>query len=241
MQKRLIWIGILAALVALMGCNRTYDPVPEHVDRIFPLEEGQRKVFQVIDTAYRSSVTDVAVDRYFKRETYEGTENDLLNREVTRVRLDRTPDDLTPGPPYDWSFHDLWTEYLGDDYAERIEGNTRYLVLRIPPLDGTTWDGNLFNGQDVQQYRYANTDTTVTVGDVTYEQCVVVIQVPYRKLGSSSSFVEIEEYTYEVYAPNIGKIMRYDKYLEIQRDNTNDQGTIQDRSHVHIETLVSHQ
>lgn len=240
MQKRLQFIAILAVLAGFMACNRTYDPVPEHVDRIFPLEEGLSRVYHVVDTAYKSSVVDVEVDRYFKRELHEGTEVDLLEREVRRVRIDRTPDDLTPGPPYDFSYDDLWTQYMGDDYAERSEGNTRYLVLRMPPLQGTTWNGNLFNGEDVQQYEYTQIDTTVTVEGVTYENCVMITQVPFRKLGNENSFVEIEEFSFEIYAPDVGKIQRYHKYLEIQRDNPGDQGRIQDGSGVFIENLVSH-
>ena len=68
---------------------------------------------------------------------------------------------------------------------------------------------------DAQTYEYTNVDTTVVVNGKTYENCVYVLQVPFRQSGTPTGFF-IEEFAYEIYAPNVGRIEKYYKYYEQQ-------------------------
>jgi hypothetical protein len=224
--------------ILILGCNRTFDPVPEHLATVFPLHEGSQRVYEVAETSY-VSINSVDAFHFFRRETIEGTESDLLGREVSKMFLYDSPDTLDSlgNRFYQWSFEQLWTQYANDDWAERIEGNIRYVVLKRPPVEGTSWNGNLYNSGDVETYKVVSHDTTITVPAGTFEHCVFVLQVPYRRLGvdmSPSTPLFIEEYAYEVYAPGIGKIERYRKYIEVQS------GTIFAGSHVYYEVLQSH-
>jgi hypothetical protein len=223
-------------LLISFSCERTYDPVPEHLNGIFPLTNGKSRVYKVIDTSY-ASVNGVESQSFFRKETHDGTETDLLGREVTKMYLYDSPDstDSLGNRVYQWTFTQLWTQYLDDAFAERIEGNIRYLVLKIPPVTGSSWNGNLYNSGDVETYRVLNDDTTITIQGTTYANCVFVQQVPYRKTGiDPSSIFFLVEYAYEIYAPGIGKIARYRKYFEAQSN------VINSASHVYYEELVSH-
>jgi hypothetical protein len=227
----------------LASCRREYDPIPATAKTIFPLEDGKYRIYHVIDTSYASAQL-IDARTYYKRETNNGTETDLLDREVTKIWVDVSTDtlDTNSTPVYRWDFDVLWTQYLDVNYAERIEGNTRYLVLKWPPYPEASWNGNLYNNLDDQTYRYVNIDTTVVVRGKTYEHCVFVLQVPFRmpviKVPGQQPPFFLIEYAYEIYAPTIGKIVRYDKYYEEQV--TNGSVDIKQNSHVFYEELVEH-
>lgn len=233
----LLMFALLTALV-FSACNRTYDPTPDHVDKVFPIQDGKYRSYYVVDTVYETSNSQLfEALTYYKRELTEGTEEDLLGREVSKLWIYRSPDTLgTPAnPEFNWTYNDLWTQYRADDFSERIEGNIRYLVLRNPPYEGSTWNGNLYNNEGSRIYRYANIDTTVTVQGVTYENCVYVLQQEYyRPVQDSSAAIFIVEHAYEVYAPGIGKILRYFKQFEMQS------GVVNPESRIFREELIDH-
>ncbi len=228
----------LVTLTGLTSCNRTFDPTPEHVYRIFPTEDGKYRIYHVIDTVFETALQqEYEVLNYYKQELNDGKEVDLLDREVTRLMIYRSPDTLgTPeDPEYSWTFHELWTLHNGEEYNERIEGNTRFLVLRNPAYPDATWDGNLFNNETQQTYRYGNIDTTVVVQGVTYENCVYVLQQEfYQPIPDSSDFF-ISDYQYEIYAPDIGMIKRLYKRFRMQGGVA-----VADESRIFIEELVEH-
>lgn len=229
---------VLLLGVAWTGCNRTYDPTPEHLDNIYPVQEGKHRIYHVVDTVFETANSSLLeANTYFKKEVTEGTETDLLGREVSKLWLYESPDTLgtMQQPQFDWTFTELWTQYLGEEFAERIEGNTRYLTMRVPPYPNSTWDGNLYNNLTAQTYQYINIDTTVEVNGTRYENCVFVLQQEYYKPVQDSSFaIFIIEHAYEIYAPGIGKIVRYFKDFEMQS------GTIEPASRIYQETLVAH-
>jgi hypothetical protein len=239
----------LAGLLLLMGmvvtaCRKDYDPVSPMAREVFPIQDGKHRIYYVIDTSY-ASATLLDARTYYKKELTEGTETDLLDREVSKLWLHVSEDTLgTPANPiFQWDFDELWTQYLDDTYAERIEGNTRRLVLRWPPYEGSTWNGNLYNNLEDQTYRYVNVDTTVTVRGMTYEHCVYVLQVPFRmpvvkNPGDPPPPFFLIEHAYEIYAPKIGKIVGYYKYYEEQVISGNVQ--IDEDSRIYYEELVSH-
>ena len=236
---------LLSLLVIFAGCRREYEPVSEESKAIYPIEDAKYRTYFVVDTSYASATLEEA-RTYYKRELTDGTELDLLDRDVSKLWIYISEDTLgyaVPNPVLNWKFEQLWTQYLSENYAERIEGNTRYLVLKWPPYQGTTWNGNLFNNGDVQAYQYMNTDTTVIVQGKTYEHCVYVLQVPFRMPviktpgGPNPPFFLIE-HAYEIYAPKIGKIVRYSKYYEEQF--TNGSLTIDETSRIYYEELVDH-
>lgn len=234
---------LLSLGIMLTGCNEEHVPAVTAGEDLFPVVEGGRRIYHVIDTSYETSSSQGFDARtYYKMESTEGTEEDLLGRDVSKLWIWTSPDTIgTPDAPvYNWSFDELWTQYLGEEYAERIEGNTRLLVLRVPAYEGSTWNGNLFNNEDVQTYEYVNTDTTVTIRGVTYEHCVYVLQVPFRKpVEQQGGPFFLIEHAYEIYAPGIGKIVRYCKFYEEQRPQAG-QLEINTDSKTYYEELVSH-
>lgn len=237
MSKRYIRLfGLLAISVIFVGCNRTIDPILPDPLAIYPVDSGSQRTYYVIDTVYESATGPYDALTYYKNERGGGLTTDLLGREVNKLFIYTSQDstDTMGNPVYQWEYDDLWTHFADDQGAERIEGNTRYQLLKFPIMQGLSWDGNAFNTEDEQTYEYINIDTTVTLNNISYENCVLVMQVPYRTAGLKTGFY-IEEYAYEIYAPDIGKIYKYKK--DFSQQNPSD---IDPESRVYIEMLVEH-
>ncbi len=215
---------VLVILLLNMGCNRKIDY--EFPDlNLYPIEQGKYRIYQVIDTTY---TTQGSVPKmYFKKELTDSNETDLKNRIISRLNIlkGNSLDSLT--------FSELWTQYKNGTWAERIEGNTKFLVLKFPVKKNETWNGNEMNNLGAENYTYLNIDTTVTINGITYNNCVFVLQ----RLNKNSLLSEIE--TYEIYARGIGKIKRYDNF---KKYNINPNGTrsLTTDSYFYEETLLEH-
>jgi len=215
---------LLTSALLLAACNREI-PFDGSDRSIYPIMDGKQRTYFVLDTTY--TTTAIIANQYYKRELTNGQATDLNGRTLSKLEIWRATD--AQGP---FSFFELWTQYLGNEFAERTEGNTRYVVLRFPYLKGINWNGNQFNGFDRESYQYITTDTTIVLGGVTYNNCKFIRQ-RYQQTTLS------DVYTYEIYAPGIGKIKRYDRYI---KRNTDGSGrlVIDTDSYVYEETLVGH-
>lgn len=215
---------LLLIFLLHLGCNRKIEY--EFPDlNLYPIIQGKYRIYQVIDTTY---TTQGSVPKfYYKKELTDSNEVDLKNRTISRLNILRgnSLDSLT--------FSELWTQYKDNAWAERIEGNTKYLVLKFPTRLNDSWNGNEFNNLGKENFVYLNIDTTVVVNGVTYPNCVYIQQ---RK-NTTSLLTEIN--TYEIYAKGIGKIKRYDSF---KKYNLNPNGTrsLTTDSYFYEETLLEH-
>lgn len=224
--KLFAWKALIFVIIFILnlGCNRKIEYEFPDWD-LYPIIQGKYRIYQVIDTTY---TTQGSVPKfYYKKELTDSNEVDLKNRVISRLNIFRgnTLDSLT--------FSELWTQYRDGSWAERIEGNTKYLVLKFPVKKNVSWNGNEFNNQGNENFIYLNIDTTVVVNGITYPHCVYVQQ----RLNSNSLLTEIK--TYEIYAKGIGKIKRYDNY---KKYNLNPNGTrsLTTDSYFYEETLLEH-
>lgn len=228
MRNSLI-IFLFAILAA--GCNRVKDVIPPHTETIFPLEVGKSWTYLVIDTTWITGPQAI-VDVYYKRETITGTQTDLLDREVFRLETFRTADTMNGFS----SFDPVRAGYLyrGNEFGERFLNNKRRIVLKWPAFDNIRWNGNLYVGNPVhnEQFRYQTVDTTVNILGTDFAQAVwVAHSLPSDALSRIKNRV-----AYEVYAPEVGRILTFD------RTNVNDQPGSEpfnvDESYTHIEMLI---
>ncbi|MDP5169055.1 MAG: hypothetical protein NWR72_02330 [Bacteroidia bacterium] len=205
-MKRQFSLLLACAVLVLTGCEATLDPVAPHTWDIFPIVEGASRITLRIDSTYNTS--GGLEDRYYKQETVGNTETDLAGRTIHRLLVDRS--DVSNGAEYQWERDRVWALYApdsvnGDYYVERIEENQKVRILKFPVLQGVSWNGNLLNQNKEQIFEYGNVDTTVTVLAGTFENCVMVVNKDER-----ASFIQ-DTYAYEIYAPGIGLIKKYDR------------------------------
>lgn len=197
----------------------------ENLDQdLYPIIDSKYRIYEVIDSMYPT--TGAVGKKYYKMELTNGQEIDLLNRTVSRLEV-YTSDSLDG-----FAFSELWTQYKNNQFAERIEGNTKYLVLNFPVNSKRKWDGNQYNLRGVEFYKYQTLDTTLTLNGVIFPKSVVVLQ------AIDTTSIITRRYAWEVYTPGIGKTAKYDQYIKRIITGTNVE--ISSESYFHQETLVSH-
>ncbi len=205
MSIRLCFIGGILA-VSMWACDGQADLILPHTWDIFPIEEGAQRVTAVVDTTYNTSGPEE--ERYFKRETISNEEIDLAGRTIRRLLVDRS--DWALGAAYEWKQDRVWSIHKPDSvngsyFVERNEENKKVLILKFPVYPGIDWNGNLYNQERPQVFRYRRVDTTVTVAAGTFDNCVMVLQRDER-----GSFIR-DAYAYEIYAPGVGLIKKYSR------------------------------
>ncbi|MCI4668724.1 MAG: hypothetical protein MRZ79_11360 [Bacteroidia bacterium] len=234
MPRFIFPVLILSATLLFMACNRSQSIIPEHTYRIFPNEKGKFRIMYVEDTTFTTDgINFPIVDKFFKKEEIGDTTTDLRGRTVVRVESYTSPEEF--GTEYQFTPSQVFTQFVepldGTSYfAERIEDNNRTMVLRFPVFTSVVWNGNLFNNLDDQLFTYQSIDTTVSIRGKSYEQCVMVLRE--RREGIFNI------YSYEIYAPDIGLIKKYDRRLIFNSgggDPFNDS-----ESMIHYEEIVEH-
>lgn len=215
-----------------LHCNRTIDSILPHTELIFPNEAGKFSISIVIDTTYNSA--GPLEETFYKREELQGLEQDLDGRMVRKIQTWRS--DVSLGTSYDFKISKLYTQYYdstetGTRFAERIEENKRYLILKFPVSEGIKWNGNLYNILDAQEYEYTHVDTTVTVRGISFANCVVVTQ------KDNQEGLIRKEFAYEIYAPEIGRIKKYDRTLVFDGPNGEFNPS---ESRIYLEEIVEH-
>lgn len=223
---------LLISFIIISSCNEEGVSPTALSGDFFPLVEGKFRISEVVDTTF--DVRGPIVDQYVKKELTGSTEVDLLGRTVYLLETFRAESGDTGS--FDFQPDRVWTQYLdpdstGERFAERIEENIRILVLKFPIFPRVRWNGNLFNNLPSETFRYENLDTTVVINDMAFENCVMVVQQ-----ADTNSFINYK-FTYEIFAPNIGRIKRFSRV--IVNDGPNGEFN-PDRSRIFIEEIVDH-
>ncbi len=231
-MSKLFYIAFPISLILLsISCNRNKEVIPEAGENLFPVQQGKYLITEVADTTFNSA--GPVVEKYFKKEEIGSTFTDLDDRPIQRIQISRS--DYSLGENFQFEPFRIWGQFLdtdaesGEYFAERIEDNTRYLVLRFPVFDEARWNGHLFNNLGNRIFNYQSTDTTVTVRGKRYEDCVMVVQ-----RADTNSFITYS-FIYEIYAPEIGKIKRFERTLV--NDGPNGEFN-PSRSRIYLEELV---
>ena len=232
-RKYFLGLFLLTVVLFISNCNGIKETILPHTELIFPLEKGKYTITHVIDTTFNTG--GPVEDRYFRKEEIGDTEKDLTGRELTLLQTYRSEEEL--GTNFDFKKDQLWTIYKdpgtnGTRYAERIEDNVRTRVLKFPVHPYIDWNGNQYNSLGTQVFFYDNIDTTVVVNGLTFENCVLVVQ--QADTTSAISY----KYTYEIYAPNVGRIKRYNKI--IVNDLPPNGAFNASKSWISIEEIVEH-
>jgi hypothetical protein len=232
-QRGVAWGVLTFCLVLAIACERTL-PVNE-VDRTyFPTDSAKYRTYAVFSKSYNPA--DSVQKFFYKRELHEQQELDLNNRLRRVVRIEETPYDSLGFQAYNPStlkYKQLWQFWSTADHSLRTEGNITYAILGYPILINRKWNGNQYNSFGTAQYQYRNIDTTVTLNGRTYAKCLFVVHRQNKSLVS-------DVYTYELYAPNIGKIARFDRFLTYEIRGNVGQRDITSESYEYLETLLEH-
>lgn len=232
--RKTLFLLLFSVVIIFYTCNGVKDIILPHTALVFPTEKGHYTISYVVDTTFNTS--GEVVNRYYKKEEIGGIEQDLLGRDLTLLQTYISPEEL--GTNYNFEEDQLWALYkapeeqIGSRFAERIEDNIRTVVLKFPVYPYVGWNGNLYNNRGTQEFFYENVDTTVVLNGKTFENCVLVVH--QADTTSAISY----RYTYEIYAPNVGRIKRYSKV--IVNDLPPNGMFNPSKSRIYVEEIVAH-
>jgi hypothetical protein len=224
-RNRLPWVIGICVLGALGGCSRTLLPPEPSLATYYPLTVGKSRTYSVVDSTYTTTGAVRAV--YDLRESYTGTGVDVLGVPTTAIGIDTASAGQVFTPAYSG------TAQRTTSLATLTLGNERLALLSYPAARGAIWRGyETSTAGDTARFRYLSVDTTMTIRGRRFEKCWLIRQ------RIVTGFQTREVFTIEAFAPGIGKVLRYDKYL-IYEILPNGSRRLTTESRVYREELLS--
>ncbi len=205
MQRFLIILSILS-LTFLFACTEETDN-PNNVfwgDEYFPLETGHTLTYRIteINIDKPSNVYDTVV--YYIKEIVDipviDNENDTAYRIERYSRFNETDN---------WIIHSVWTAKTTENTAEKVEENFRFVKIKFPVKLEYSWNGNLYNELEDQNFWISDFNTPYTTENFAFDSCLIVYQ------DSSESLIH-KDRALEVYAIHTGLVYKEETYINSQ-------------------------
>lgn len=175
------------------------------------MTEGSYVVYDVVDIFH-----DVALipahdtDHYQIKEVIGEEELDGEEEPYRKLyRYYRSADTL------DWVMQDVWTVKRTGQALETLEENKRRISLAFSISYDQYWNYNALNEDDELTARYDNIYQPLAIGSHSYDSTVLV------EIEDLITFIEFKK-QYDIYAMNVGRIVRVKKDLEILNSDTTD-------------------
>ncbi|MCH8904128.1 MAG: hypothetical protein IIA45_09470 [Bacteroidetes bacterium] len=213
--QALLVSGMLSLIVLISSCGKDEKVVLDFKYDYFPVEIGDWVIYDVETRVWDDIVGKDSKDVYQIKELVESTFIDNAGRTTYRIeRYKRTSVNNS------WNLLNVWYSNKEKLTAERTEDNLRYLKLVFPPKLGVTWEGNKYiftgtnNTVDLDymkdwDYEYTEVDVPLTVGGLSFDSTLTVIQRDYANVIEKVSFEE-------KYALHVGLIFKETMHLKKQ-------------------------
>lgn len=231
MKRTWLLLAVVSSLGLVYSCSEEtllVDPA-ERAETYYPLTKGFERVYFTYDTTYtRFPVLDTLEAAGALRETVGELDTDARQRSVRIIDRETAPDSSGP-----YTYLERWEAVFDGGFMEQLSDNIRLLVLRDPVTLGATWDGNTYNDLGEQNFQYLVLDTTVQFQGQVYTDCIFILQ---RQVVDS----QVDSvYTYEIYAPGIGLVERYDRHFKFDLQPEGRFLNVDD-SYIHHRQLVAY-
>ncbi|MEZ4721661.1 MAG: hypothetical protein R2813_07295 [Flavobacteriales bacterium] len=176
-----------------------------------PLNVGSYIDYSVDSVVYNDFDQTVTTHRFILRETVAEIFEDATGRQAFRIeRSKKHPDSLY------FEVSNSYSVVLDKVRAERTIDNRHQMILKFPPKTGESWDGNVFNADDEQDFEYAYVHRPESIGVFTFDSTLRVIQE-----NDTDNFV-IKAFSEERYSTGIGLV--YKEFLHIETNFDIDSG-----------------
>ena len=204
-MKTRIFILLILSL-GLVACNKENIKPRKFPlgQEYFPLFEGKSIIYKIteINIDQPSNVYDTSI--YYLNEVVESPFIDNENDTAWRIERYTRKDENSK-----WIINSVWSAKITNKYAVKVEENQRKIKIRFPIKENLSWNGNLLNDQEVQEYEILKLDHKFNLGTVQFDSCLTVMQ------DSSLSLIH-KNLAYEIYAKNIGLVYKKEIYINSQ-------------------------
>lgn len=191
-------ILVFSALMFLLACGeKTISPDDNRLGlEYYPLETGQYRIYDVDEILYSISSFDTL--QYQLRESVvnafenaEGTTTYTIHREKRNNDQDQ------------WELDSVWTARKTSTLAISVENNVSLIKMVFPINNGLSWDSNKFNQSGEKRFSYDLNLADTTLANEKMTDLVKVIQSEIEE-----NIVNRDE-RYEIFAPNVGLIVKH--------------------------------
>jgi hypothetical protein len=217
-------VGVIS-LIFLTHCTPEHQqPTPVEAD-YFPLRVGLTNHYQRILTKFQviGTKVDTLKDTIFVRETLKRSLKDVQGNEQYYLEIDSSRQRNADFKPFRSG---LMYKYRNE--CLRTEETLTKVVIYYPVNKGTIWNGNKYNNQGIADFRYIKTGFIFN----NFENCVQVEQ-----LAEDPTFIQ-DRYEYEIYAPNIGKVKRYERNLQFISTDPNKPSVLDPKSYIYEDVWI---
>lgn len=209
-----IGVFVFVVLLSLLSCETSPEMVIDDGLDYFPLRVGAYQIYNVDETQISQSI-----EQKFSYELKHMIVDSSVNLEggysyiIQRQKRDN--------PTLAWTSLDAWTSRVADRQAIVKEGNTSYVIITFPTMNGLEWNGNSFNTLGGDQSCGENKDLLcdvyklesvgkefTPVDGMTFAATLTVVQ------NENTDLIVKQDVRKEVYAKGVGLIYKESVVLE---------------------------
>lgn len=216
---RLFTLLAIATLM-LAGCTEEIEPPSDLGFDYFPLELGQRMIYQVDSIIYDTTGTGIIIDTSitYLQEEIVAELTDNTGQPLYRIEISEKKE---LGDP--WQIRSVYAAQRTDQAAYRTEENLRFIKMIFPLERNSPWDGNRFfdatvnvvvAGETIEmfknwEYQIIEIGEPGQVGQFVFDQITTISQ------ADDENLIELR-YSQEKYAKGIGLVYKEMRILDTQ-------------------------
>lgn len=192
-----LWVALL---LGILGCERGTSPYPTSGYEYFPLITGQSAEYEVTETTYALAQAPITRTYQF-RETTGVPYTDASGQSVYPVVR------AVKNPQGEWVSDSVFIAWRTANQALRVENGITLVKMQFPSVEGTRWNGNVFNTMNEQSYQITSVNKALKTKFGTYDKTFTVVQ------QNDSTLLSLRR-SQEIYAENIGLIQRERTFVQ---------------------------
>jgi len=193
-------------ILFLSACKKETADKVDFGYEYFPLEIGSWVSYNVREIAHDIDLSPAhdTLD-YQLKEIIESVFTDDEGRESYRIERYQRANENNP-----WVIKDVWTSIRTNRRAEKSEENLRIIKMVFPLKKGESWDGNVYNIQNKDDYEVLEVDEQLVFNGFNFDKTLTIDH------GEFFSLVNLDK-AYEVYAEGVGLISK--TFIDLRINN----------------------
>lgn len=186
---------MVVVMLVAVSCDKSVQPaIPSIGKEYFPLRVGYFQTFDVNEIRYQLRIPETFIYE-LKTQVVDSFPSEGGYTYVI-LRSKRNTANET------WEYVDTWSARVNNREVVVNEENISFLKIKLPVSVGVTWNGNLYNDDEVQEYLLSDTHIPFAAGGQNFSDCIVVTQ------ADSNDFIVFLDERQEIYAKSIGLVYK---------------------------------
>jgi len=172
----------------------------------FPVKVGKQAVYRVDSIVYDGFSGQIDTSSYLLMERMDTMIKDLENRDTYVIgRYVKQASDTA------WKLTGYHRANRSNTTAERLESNVRYVKMSFPVKEGRQWEGNAYNTDVPQTYKYVSANVPRNFGLLRLDSTATVLQIDDVIEGLYKNYAE------ETFAAGIGLVSKRIETFDYQQ------------------------